>query len=250
MLHLAAVILTKNEARHIAACIAAVQPWVDAVIVWDAMSTDATCALARAAGALVVQRPWDNFAAQRQAVLDTVAAEWILFIDADERVTPALGQALQTVLADTPCHGYWLPRRNFIVGHEMRGGGYFPDYQLRLLQRAAAHYDTTRAVHEVVDVGGAEGWLDAPLLHFNYESWPQFHRKQRFYAAYEAQILRQRQITPRPHNFVLQPLREFRRRFLALAGWRDGWPGLRLALWLAWYYGFMPYWLILTRSVK
>ena len=102
MLHLAAVILTKNEARHITACIAAVQPWVDAVIVWDAMSTDATCALARAAGALVVQRPWDNFAAQRQAVLDTVAAEWILFIDADERVTPTLGQALQTVLADTP----------------------------------------------------------------------------------------------------------------------------------------------------
>lgn len=250
MLHLAAVILTKNEARHIAECIAAVQPWVDAVIVWDAMSADATCDLSRAAGALVVQRPWDNFAAQRQAVLDTVAAEWILFIDADERVTPALGQELQTVLAHKPAHGYWLPRRNFIVGHEMRGGGYFPDYQLRLLKRAAAHYDTTRAVHEVVDVGGAEGWLDAPLLHFNYASWPQFHRKQRFYAAYEAQILRQRQITPRPHNFVLQPLREFRRRFLTLAGWRDGWPGLRLALWLAWYYGFMPYWLILTRSVK
>ena len=250
MLHLAAVILTKNEARHITACIAAVQPWVDAVIVWDAMSTDATCALARATGALVVQRPWDNFAAQRQAVLDTVAAEWILFIDADERVTPALGQELQTVLAHKPAHGYWLPRRNFIVGHEMRGGGYFPDYQLRLLKRAAARYDTTRAVHEVVDVGGAEGWLDAPLLHFNYESWTQFHRKQRFYAAYEAQILRQRQITPRPHNFVLQPLREFRRRFLTLGGWRDGWPGLRLALWLAWYYGFMPYWLILTRSVK
>ena len=250
MLHLAAVILTKNESRHIAACIAAVQPWVDAVIVWDAMSADATCDLARAAGALVVQRPWDNFAAQRQAVLDTVAAEWILFIDADERVTPALGQELQTVLAHKPAHGYWLPRRNFIVGHEMRGGGYFPDYQLRLLKRTAARYDTTRAVQEVVDVGGAEGWLDAPLLHFNYESWTQFHRKQRFYAAYEAQILRQRQITPRPHNFVLQPLREFRRRFLTLAGWRDGWPGLRLALWLAWYYGFMPYWLILTRSVK
>lgn len=250
MVHLAAVILTKNEARHIGACIAAVQPWVDVVIVWDAMSTDATCALARAAGALVVQRPWDNFAAQRQAVLDTVAAEWILFVDADERVTPALGQELQQVLAHERCNGYWLPRRNFIVGHEMRGGGYFPDYQLRLLKRGAAHYDTTRAVHEVVNVGGVEGWLSAPLLHFNYESWPQFHRKQRFYAAYEAQILRQRQIAPRPHNFVLQPLRELRRRFLTLGGWHDGWPGLRLALWLAWYYGFMPYWLILTRSVK
>lgn len=249
MVRLAAVILTKNEAHQIVECIAAVQPWVDVVIVWDAMSEDATCVCARGAGALVVQRPWDNFAAQRQAVLDTVAAEWILFIDADERVTPALGEEIHAVLALNPCNGYWLPRRNFIVGHEMRGGGYFPDYQLRLLKRVAARYNTQRAVHELVDVGGVEGWLEAPLLHFNYASWAQFHRKQRFYAAYEAQILHQRHITPRPHNFVLQPLREFRRRFVTLAGWRDGWPGLRLALWLAWYYGFMPYWLVLTRAV-
>lgn len=250
MVHFVAVILTKNEARHIVECIAAARPWVDAVLVWDAMSEDATCDLARGAGALVVQRPWDNFAAQRQAVLDSIAAEWILFIDADERVTPALGEEIHKVLADKPCNGYWLPRRNFIVGHEMRGGGYFPDYQLRLLKRATARYNTERAVHEVVDVGGAEGWLATPLLHFNYESWSQFHRKQRFYAAYEAQILRQQHITPRLHNFVLQPLREFRRRFVTLAGWRDGWPGLHLALWLAWYYGFMPYWVLLTQSAK
>lgn len=250
MIHLAAVILTKNEAHHIVACIAAVRPWVEAVIVWDAMSEDATCALAQAAGALVVQRPWDNFAAQRQAVLDTVAAEWILFVDADERVTPEVGAEVGAVLAHPECNGYWLPRRNLIVGHEMRAGGYFPDYQLRLLKRKAAHYDMGRAVHETVDVGGAEGWLQAPLLHFNYESWVQFHRKQQVYAAYEAQILRRRKISPRPHHFVLQPLREFHRRFITLEGWRDGWPGLRLALWLAWYYGFMPYWLALTPSAR
>jgi (heptosyl)LPS beta-1,4-glucosyltransferase len=248
LIHLAAVILTKNEAKHIVDCITAVQPWVDVVIVWDAVSEDATCTLARSAGALVVQRPWDNFAAQRQAVLDTVAARWILFVDADERVTPALGQEVRAVIERHDAHGYWIPRRNLIVGHEIRGGGYFPDYQLRLLRRSAARYDVSRAVHEIVDVGGAEGWLQAPLIHFNYHSWAQFHRKQRFYAAYEAQILRRRRIRPRPHNFVLQPLREFHRRFVVLGGWRDGWPGLRLALLLAWYYGFMPYWLALTPS--
>lgn len=248
LLYVAAVILTKNEATHIVECIMAVRPWVDVVIVWDAMSEDTTCALAQAAGALVVQRPWDNFAAQRQAVLDTVAAEWILFIDADERVTPALGREVCTLIQQPACNGYWIPRRNFIVGHEMRAGGYFPDYQLRLLKRATARYDTTRAVHETVEVGGAEGWLQTPLLHFNYTSWAQFHRKQHFYAAYEAAILRRRQISPRPHNFILQPLREFRRRLFTLEGWRDGWPGLRLAFWLAWYYGFMPYWLALAPS--
>ncbi|MBX3011095.1 MAG: glycosyltransferase family 2 protein [Caldilineaceae bacterium] len=248
-MQVAAVILTKNEARHIGECIAAVKPWVKLVVVWDAMSDDATCAMAQAAGAVVVQRPWDNFAAQRQAVLDTVTVPWILFIDADERVTPALGQAVQQVVAQAACSGYWIPRRNFIVGHEMRGGGYFPDYQLRLLKRTAARYSVARAVHETVELAGEAGWLAEPLLHINYESWAQFHRKQRFYAAYEAQMLQQRQITPRLHNFILQPLREFRRRLITLAGWRDGWPGLRLALFLAWYYGFMPYWLLLTRSV-
>lgn len=250
MIQLAAVILTKNEATHIADCIAAVRPWVDQVIVWDAVSTDTTCELARAAGVLVVQRPWDNFAAQRQAVLDTVAAQWILFVDADERVTPDLGAEIRNALQDDTINGYWIPRRNFIVGHEMRGGGYFPDYQLRLLRRGAARYDGYRAVHETVNVGGAEGWLQSPLIHFNYQDWAQFHRKQRFYAAYEAHILLQSHIYPRPHNFVLQPLREFRRRFITLAGWRDGWAGLHLAFWLAWYYGFMPYWLALAPSAE
>lgn len=242
--NLAAVIITKNEAVHIAACIAAVQPWVDQVVVWDSVSDDDTVALARAAGAMVHQRPFDNFAAQRQAALEGVAAEWILFVDADERVTPALGAEVRQVIANPAIHGYWIPRRNFIVGTEIRYGGYYPDYQLRLLRRAAARYDPTRAVHEIVDVGGAEGRLQAPFIHYNYSAWAQFHRKQRVYARYEAQILAERGIRPRPHNFVLQPLREFRRRYLTLQGWRDGWPGLRLAGLLAWYYGAVPYWIL------
>ena len=105
-----------------------------------------------------------------------------------------------------------------------------------------------REVHEIVDVDGAVGYLQEPLIHYNYATWAQFHRKQRFYAEYEARILAQRGIRPRPHNFVLQPAREFRRRFWQLAGWRDGWRGLQLAILLAWYYGFMPYWHLLRPS--
>ena len=241
---IAAIIITKNEARHITDCITALQPWVEQVVVWDSYSDDDTVALAQAAGATVHQRAFDNFAAQRQAALDGVAAEWILFVDADERVTPALGQEVRQVITQGGVNGYWIPRRNFIVGDEIRHGGYYPDYQLRLLRRSAARYDLTRAVHETVDVGGAAGWLQAPFIHYNYGDWAQFHRKQRVYARYEAQILRGRGIRPRPHNFILQPLREWRRRYLTLQGWRDGWPGLRLALLLAWYYGFVPYWIL------
>ncbi|MCB0128457.1 MAG: glycosyltransferase family 2 protein, partial [Caldilineaceae bacterium] len=229
---------------------ASVQPWVDQVVVFDSQQSDEVCRVAEAAGATVYRRPFDNFAAQRQAALDCVEADWVLFVDADERVTAALGEEVRRVIADERINGYWIPRRNFIVGQELRFGGYFPDYQLRLLRRATAHYDTQREVHELVNVGGTEGKLREPFIHYNYASWAQFHEKQHFYAAYEVRILANRGIRPRPHNFVLQPLREFRRRFLTLQGWRDGVPGVRLALLLAWYYGFMPYWLLATRSVR
>ncbi|RIK44160.1 MAG: glycosyltransferase family 2 protein [Chloroflexi bacterium] len=241
---LVVVILTKNEARHITECVTGLRTWFSPVVVWDSCSTDGTQALAREAGALVVERPFDNFAAQRQAVLDSVCADWILFVDADERVTPVLIAEIERLVAEGNADGYWIPRRNWIVGAEIRYGGYYPDYQLRLLRRSAARYDTSRAVHEFATVNGETGYLQEPLIHYNYSDWQQFHRKQRAYAAYEARILAARGIRPRLHNFVLQPAREFFRRTITLAGWRDGWPGLRLALLLAWYYGFVPYWLL------
>jgi len=242
LFNLVAVILTKNEAHNIVACVASLRDWVEAVVVWDSGSTDETCTLAQQAGALVVQRPFDNFAAQRQAVLDTLTPEWVLFVDADERATPALAREVQQVVQCDSAVGYWIPRRNFLVGQETRGGGFFPDYQLRLLKRRAAHY--TREVHELAEVDGPVDYLVEPLIHYNYLSWPQFYQKQRVYAAYEARILAMRGIRPRPHNFVLQPWREFYRRFITLQGWKDGRHGLRLALLLAWYYGFQPYWLL------
>jgi len=243
---LVAVIITKNEAHNIADCIVSLRDWVQKIVVWDSGSTDGTCEIAWLAGALVVQRPFDHFAAQRQAVLDTIVADWILFVDADERATPALAHEVQHLIEHGDAVGYWIPRRNWIVGHEMRYGGFAPDYQMRLLKRSAVSYPLARKVHEVVEVAGSEGYLTEPLIHYNYTSWAQFQRKQRIYAAYEAHILTGRGVHPRPHNFVLQPLREFYRRFVTLRGWQDGWPGLRLALLLAWYYGFTPYWLLLT----
>ena len=242
MAGLVAVVLTRNEAHNVAECVASLRGWVDAVVVWDSGSDDDTVVRAHEAGALVVQRPFDNYAAQRQAALDTLDAEWVFFVDADERATPALGNEIAACTLGGQAAGYWVPRRNFIVGHETRGGGFYPDYQLRLLRRGKATYVAEREVHEIVQVDGAEGYLREPLIHHNYLTWAQFHRKQGVYSAYEARILAARGIRPRPHNFVLQPLREFRRRYFTLGGWRDGWHGLRLALLLAWYYGFMPYW--------
>ena len=246
MKELVAVILSRNEAHNIADCVASLRAWVDGVVVWDSCSDDGTRAVGREGGAVVVERPFDNYAAQRQAALDAVDARWIFFVDADERATPALAEEIRAVISADAAVGYWVPRRNIIVGYEMRAGGFSPDYQLRLLRRDAARYVPEREVHEIVELTGPEGYLHHPLIHYNYQTWAQFHRKQRFYAAYEARILAARGIRPRPHNCVLQPLREARRRFVTLGGWRDGWQGVRMALLLAWYYGFMPYWILLA----
>ena len=238
---LAAVILTKNAARHIADCIATLR-FADRIVVSDSFSADGTVELARAAGAEVIQRPFDNFAGQRNAALEAVVAEWIYFVDADERVTPEQAAEVRRVIAERPEVGWWTPRHNFIAGQRVRYGGFYPDYQLRLLKRGYARYDPARPVHEVVLLDGPAGHLQNVMIHYNYDNWAQFHAKQRRYARFEGQALRARGVKPWPHKFIRQPLREFWRRYVTLQGYRDGWLGLKLAVLLGFYYGFMPHW--------
>ena len=247
---LIAVILTKNEARHISDCVASVA-WVDQVVVSDSFSDDGTPDLARAAGALVIERAFDGWARQRNAALDTAAqlgADWVLFVDADERATPELAVEIRSVIETGTEVGWSIPRNNTIVGKQPRYGGFYPDFQLRLLRIGRGRYDLSRPVHEVVTLDGTEGRLRHHLVHFNYDTWAQFHAKQRHYGAMEARILKERGISPRPHNFILQPWREFRRRYLTLQGYKDGWLGLKLSVLLAYYYGFYPYWVLLRKD--
>lgn len=235
---LAVVVMTYNEAAHIEACLASVA-FAPLRVVWDSFSTDDTVARARAVGAEVQQRAFDNFAAQRNAALDALQgrARWVLFVDADERVTPELAQAVQQVVAqdDNAVAGYRIPRHNHIFGKVTRGAGWYPDYQTRLLRVGRARYDPTRKVHEVVILDGEEGTLAAHFTHYNYQSVAQFHAKQRKYTAYDAQILYEQGVRPKPHNFILQPLRHFRWRYVTLKGYREGWHGLRLCAFMAWY---------------
>ena len=240
---LAAVILTKNAGEHIAACIETLD-FADRVVVSDSFSQDDTVKLALEAGADVIQRPFDNFAGQRNAAMQAVDAEWIFFVDADERIPPALAQEARAALARSEA-GWWVPRHNFIVGKPARHGGFYPDYQLRLMRRDRARYDPARPVHEVVLLDGESGYLAEPMLHYNYDNWGQFHEKQRRYAALEGRMLADRGVKPWPHKFIRQPAREFWRRYVTLQGWRDGWSGLKLAALLAFYYGFMPHWYLL-----
>lgn len=233
---LTAIILTHNESAHIAECIASVA-FADHVLVFDSFSTDDTVAIARAAGAEVAQRAFDHYAGQRNAALDHVATHggWALFIDADERVTPALAAEINAAMGEADYAGWRIPRHNYIFGRLTRGAGWYPDYQTRLLRLGAAHYDPARQVHELVLLDGPEGTLRNPLIHYNYRDLAHFAQKQRTYSAYDAKILYQQGIRPRPHNYLLQPWRQFWWRFVTLGGWRDGLHGLRLSLLMARY---------------
>jgi len=234
---LTAIILTLNESAHIQACIESLR-FADRVLVFDSFSTDATCALAQESGAVVMQRRFDHYANQRNAALEAareMGADWALFVDADERITPDSAREIQDAISHTDAAGFRLPRHNFIFGKLTRGAGWYPDYQTRLLRVGAAHYDPERQVHEVVVLEGVLETLTQPIVHHNYRDLPQFLEKQRRYTAYEAQILYQQGVKPKARNFILQPLRHFRWRYVTLKGWRDGWHGLRLSVLMAWY---------------
>ncbi|GIV83026.1 MAG: glycosyl transferase [Candidatus Roseilinea sp.] len=234
-----AVILTLNEERHIRACLETLA-WADARIVFDSFSTDATVALAEQAGAQVIQHPFQNYAQQRNAALGAVDSEWVFFVDADERCPQALGEEIRAVIAAPRCDVYAVPRQNYLFGRLTLGAGWHPDHQARLFRVGRACFDPRREVHELAQHDGPMGYLRTALIHYNYDTVAQFHIKQRKYAEYDAGILFKQGVRPKPRNFVLQPLREFRRRFFILRGYRDGWHGLRLSVLMA-YYNFDMY---------
>ena len=229
---LAAVILTRNEARHIAECIASVQ-FADHVLVFDSFSSDDTVRIAEQAGEKVEvrQNTFINYAQQRNDALKASQARWVLFVDADERVSLELAAEIRQTLQNPFYAGYWIPRHNYIFGKLTRHTGWYPDYQMRLLRVDAAQYDPNRQVHELVMLSeGEAGYLQRPLIHYNYENVAQFHEKQRRYVNYDAKILYEEGIRPKIYTPYLQPFRHFKWRFVDLKGYRDGLHGLRLSL--------------------
>jgi glycosyltransferase involved in cell wall biosynthesis len=234
---LVAVVLTKNEERHIGECLDSLS-WVGDRVVFDDFSTDRTLELARVRGARVLQHAMENFAAQRDAALAQIEADWILFVDADERSTPELAEEVLSVIHYEGAQaraGWWIPRHNYMVGHRMRGGGWYPDYQLRLLRRQKARYDPSHPVHEIVILDGEDGYLKNPLVHLNYDSVAQFRHKMGRYTALEAQILHEKKVGVRPWTYVTMPVREFWRRFVTLQGYRDHLYGALFCGLMSWY---------------
>ncbi|MEL6272119.1 MAG: glycosyltransferase family 2 protein [Chloroflexota bacterium] len=238
MTQLTAIILTYNEREHIAACIETLR-FADHILAFDSHSTDGTQQLAQDGGAQVIEHTFENYPAQRNAALAAVTGktEWVLFVDADERVSDELAAEVRRMIAsENTAAGYNIPRHNYIFGTLTRHTGWYPDYQMRLLRVGRAHYDPAKLVHEVVVLDDdAPGTLENPLIHYNYKDVVQFGEKQRRYSAYDAEILYQQGVRPKWYTLLSMPVRHFIWRFVTLNGYRDGWHGLYLSLLMARY---------------
>ena len=235
---LGVAVIARDEEALLPDCLRSVS-WADDVLVLvDAATSDGTREVARSTGARVAERPFDTFAAQRAAALELASTEWLLFVDADERVAPALRDEVRaTIAAPGASVGFWIPRRNVLLGRVVRYAGWSPDYQLRLLKVGHAQYQAWRVVHEVARLDGPAGYLREPLVHLNYRTLHEFVRKQERYSHLDAQRWLAAYGRPRLRALAGQPAREFWRRYVALRGYREGVVGLVLSLLLAWYAG-------------
>ena len=183
---LSAIIITHNEAHRLGDCIASLD-FCDEIIVVDHDSDDATVAIAREAGARVeVTRDWPGFGLQKQRALELARCEWVLSIDADERVPPALAAEIRAAIASDGADGYRVKRLNHFLGRTLRHGGWYPDLVTRLVRRGAARFSAS-PVHERLIVDGQTGDLRTPLTHLSYMTIDDVLAKLRRYAIASAE---------------------------------------------------------------
>ncbi len=168
--HLSVVLIAHNEEAHLGACLATIREIADEIVVLDDGSTDATVSIAKQTGARVAMRPFDDFGRQKQAALEMATGTWILSIDADERVTPALAREIvQVIRSENAADGYWLRRTMVYLGRRLRFGGAGSEWILRLARRERARF-APLPVHEHLIVEGRTERLSGALDHIKYRS--------------------------------------------------------------------------------
>ena len=230
------VVITKNEETNIQDCLRSVQ-WANELIVVDAESCDRTVDLARTCGAKVFVRPWPGFGLQKNFGMAQASSEWILILDADERVTEELREEAQTYITHwrpgTPV-AYRIPRRNYFYGAWVRGGGVYPDYQVRLFRRGIANYNDV-AVHENLIVTGEIGTLVGHLDHYTERRIQDHFKKFGLYTTLAAQEKAKKVRTVHWIDLVFRPLVVCCKTYVLKEGFRDGVRGLIVCVFASMY---------------
>jgi len=221
-----AVIPTLNEAGQIADCVRTVT-WADEVIVADGGSSDETPRAAEAAGAKVLRGRWTTIAAQRNAAIAAARNQWVLAVDADERVGTDLAQEINATVHAPAHRAYAVRRANRYAGRTIRFGGWGDDWVVRLFQRDKRYVEIR--VHEHLERGTDVGRLRAPLLHTPYRDLSHYLEKMDRYAKWGAEELAERGRRAHLADIVLRPPARFFSMYVLRLGLLDGWRGAVLS---------------------
>lgn len=223
---LSVVVITRNEAANIGACIASIS-FADEIVVLDSGSTDDTAAIARSLGARVVHTPdWPGFGPQKNRALAQATCDWVLSLDADERVTPELAAQIQAAMRGARASAYEIPRLTQFCGQWIRHCGWTPDHVLRLFRRGAARFSDDLVHERVLLDSGTPGRLQSPLLHYSYPTPAHYWRKLESYSLLWAEQRHAQGRRTSMTRAVLSGVVAFVRSYVLRLGFLDGALGL------------------------
>jgi glycosyltransferase involved in cell wall biosynthesis len=227
MSSLSVVLIVKNEALNIRACLETVA-LADEIIVVDSGSTDGTIAICREFTPHVHIHDWPGFGPQKNRALNYATKEWVFSIDADERVTPKLRSELEHAMNEAKAQGYFCPRLSQFCGKYIHHCGWYPDYVLRLFKRNAGRFSDS-LVHESVVLNGATAKLKYPLLHYSYRTDADVQRKIEQYSAAAAKQMFASGKRASPIDAPIRGAWAFFRTYLLRLGILDGFAGWQIA---------------------
>jgi glycosyltransferase involved in cell wall biosynthesis len=237
---LSVVLITQNEEGNLPRTLESVMPLVrdgkGEIIVVDSGSTDRTIKIAQSFGAKVFVEAWKGFAAQKNSALDKASMDWVLQLDADERLEPELASEIEIALKGSATidglriSGFWIPRKNFFLGRWIRHGGFYPDPKLRLIRCGAGRFEEYGA-HPTIKVNGPTRTLSNALLHDAYPTLRGYIDHMNSYSSMGAEVAvakgRRRFSVG---NIVIRPLLTFVYNYFIRLGFLDGREGLLLHL--------------------
>lgn len=226
---LSVAMITYNEEARIQQALESVK-WADDIVVVDAQSTDRTVELARVYTDRVIIRPWPGFVAQKNFALEQTRHDWVLSLDADERLSAALQDEIQHLCqAEMSAEAYYVPRRAYFLGRWMAHSGWYPDYKIRLFRKTCGRWQGGQ-VHEAVQVAGTVHYLRHDLLHHPYDDLADNLRTINRYSTFGAQALHAAGKRAHWYDLTLRPAATFLKKYLLRQGFRDGYPGLLIAI--------------------
>jgi glycosyltransferase involved in cell wall biosynthesis len=236
---LSVTVITRNEEADIAEALRSVR-WADELVVVDASSSDDTVTIARQLADRVVVRDWPGYVAQKNHAASIASHDWVLSVDADERVTPALAEEIRALLSAAPAHvAYRIPRITWHLGRWMRSTDWYPDWQLRLYDRRRARW-AGQYVHEAVTADGAIGSLRNEIRHYAYRDIAEHLDTIERYTALAARQMHESGRRVTALQIAGHPPLAFLRNYVLRGGFRDGVPGFIVSAMNA-YYVFLKF---------